>query len=85
MKTITIRGIELELEKTIKFNASRESLSINQWVLKALRHSAGLDKEKKFRKYDDLNSLAGGWSKKETETFLENIKIFDRIDEEVWK
>ena len=85
MKTITIRGIEPDLGATIKLNASRENLSVNQWALKALKRSVGLDRKKVFRKYEDLDSLAGGWTKKDAETFLENIKIFERIDEEAWK
>lgn len=85
MKTITIRGIEPELEKTMKTNASRENLSVNKWMLKVLKRSVGLEREKTFRKHNDLDSLAGGWTKKESDKFLEDIKIFERIDDEAWK
>ncbi|HBC89362.1 MAG TPA: antitoxin [Lentisphaeria bacterium] len=85
MKTITIRGIEPDLDKTIKTRASMENLSVNLWVIKTLKQASGIDKKPIFRKYDDLDRLAGGWDRKETESFLKNIKIFEEIDEEVWK
>lgn len=85
MKTITIRGIESKLDKTIKARASRENLSVNLWVIKTLKQATGTDKKPIFRKYDDLDSLAGGWNRKETETFLKNINVFEELDEELWK
>ncbi|MFA6291603.1 MAG: glycoside hydrolase family 32 protein [Victivallales bacterium] len=39
----------------------------------------------KLRKSDDLDGIAGGWSRKESEKFLKDIKIFEEIDGEVWK
>lgn len=85
MKTITIRGIEPELDKTIKTRASKENLSVNRWVIKTLKQAAGMDKKPVFRRYDDLDRLAGGWNRKETDIFLKNIKVFEEIDEELWK
>lgn len=85
MKTITIRGIDPVLDKTIKTSASRENLSVNLWVIKTLKQATGTDKKPFFRKYNDLDRLAGGWNRKETDTFLKNIKLFEEIDEEVWK
>jgi len=85
MKTITIRGIEPELDKTIKTRASRDNLSVNLWVIKTLKQATGTDKKPLFRKYDDLDRLAGGWNKKETDTFLKNINVFEEIDEDLWK
>ena len=36
-------------------------------------------------KYNDLDSLAGTWNKKDYDEFNENIASFDQIDEEMWK
>lgn len=82
---MTIRGIGPELGNTIKTKASLEDLSVNQWILKALRQSAGLGDKRLFRKYDDLDSLAGGWSRQEAEEFLDTLRFFEEIDDEVWK
>ena len=84
MKILTIRGIEPNLDKTIKNMASKDNLSVNLWVIKTLKQATGTDKKPLFRKYDDLDRLAGGWNRKETVAFLKKIKIFRGIDEQLW-
>ena len=85
MKTITIRGIDPGLDRVIKSRAKQNNLSVNQWILQALRKLTGMGKESVFKKYHDLDALAGGWSKEEAKAFQKNTQIFEKIDEEVWK
>jgi len=85
MKTLTIRGIDPELDRAIKSRANQNNLSANQWILQALKKVTGTGKEPVFKKHHDLDALAGGWSKEETRAFTKNTKIFERIDEDVWK
>lgn len=85
MKTLTIRGIDPELDRAIKSRAQQNNLSANQWVLQALKKVTGTGKEPVFRKHYDLDALAGGWSKEETTAFRKNTRIFERIDEDIWK
>jgi len=85
MKTITIRGIEPGLDRVIKSRAKQNNLSVNQWILQALKKVTGMGKESVFKKYHDLDALAGGWSKEEAKAFQKNTQIFEKIDEEVWK
>jgi hypothetical protein len=85
MKTITIRGIDAELDRVIKSKAQQNNLSVNQWVLQALKKATGTGKDPVFKKHHDLDALAGGWSKEEVKSFQKNIEIFERIDREVWK
>jgi hypothetical protein len=85
MKTVTIRGIDTELDRAIKSRAQQNDLSVNQWILNALKKVTGTGKEPVFRKHRDLDALAGGWSKEETTAFRKNTRLFERIDEDVWK
>jgi cell fate (sporulation/competence/biofilm development) regulator YmcA (YheA/YmcA/DUF963 family) len=85
MKAITIRGIDPKLDQVIKSRAKENSLSINQWILQALRKVTGMGKEPVFKKHYDLDALAGGWSKEEAKAFQKNTQIFEKIDEDVWK
>lgn len=85
MKTLTIRGIDTELDRAIKSRANQNNLSANQWILQALKKVTGTGKEPVFKKNHDLDALAGGWSKEETRAFTKNTKIFERIDEDIWK
>lgn len=85
MKSITIRRIDPGLDRVIKSRAKQKNLSVNQWVLETLKKVTGMGKDPVFKKYTDLDALAGGWSKEEAKAFQKNTKIFERIDEDVWK
>ena len=85
MKTLTIRGIDPGLDRVIKSQAKQNGLSVNQWVLQVLRKVTGMGKEPAFKKHHGLDVLAGGWSKEEAKAFQKNTRIFERIDEGVWK
>lgn len=45
----------------------------------------GLGSKPKRLKYHDLDFLIGTWSSKKAEEFDENVKIFEKIDDELWK
>jgi len=85
MKTITIRGIEPGLDRVIKSRAKQNNLSVNQWILQALKKVTGMGKESMFKKYHDLDDLTGGWSEEEAKAFQKNTQIFEKIDEDVWR
>ena len=85
MKTITVRGIDPALDRVIKSRAKQNTLSVNQWVLQALKKVTGMEKEPVFPKHRDLDSLAGGWSREEAKAFQKNTRIFEIIDKDIWK
>lgn len=85
MKTVTIRGIDEKLDRTIKMIAKESQMSVNQWILQSLRKITGLDKQPPMPEHHDLDSLAGGWTKKDFEQFQSDTSIFEDIDEEVWE
>jgi len=85
MKSITIRRIDPGLDRVIKSRAKQNNQSVNQWVLDMLKKITGTGKEPVFKKYTDLDALAGGWSKEEAKIFQKNNQIFEKIDEDVWK
>lgn len=85
MKTVTIRGIDENLDKMIKSMASKAGMSINQWLILALKKVTCLDGKKVFDEHHDLDSLAGGWTKEELLQFTKDTSIFETIDEDIWK
>ncbi len=85
MKTISIRGIDAETDRVLKARAQQDNLSVNQWILQALKKATGTGKEPRFKKHHDLDQLAGTWSKEETKEFRKAMRIFEKIDEELWK
>jgi len=86
MKTITIRGVDEPMSKTLRERARAESMSLNQYVLKLLRESLGLAKVRSHtRRYRDLDYLIGGWTEEEFLEFEESQKPFAIIDEDLWR
>ena len=83
MKTLSLRGIDEEMEKALKKEAQRAKTSINTTMLNLIRESIGLKKRVKI--YQDLDELAGTWNEKDEEMFKENTQFFDKINKEIWK
>ena len=83
MKTLSLRGIDEEMEKALKKEAQKEKTSVNTTILNLIRESIGLRKRHKV--YRDLDELAGTWNEKDEEAFKENTQFFDTINEEIWK
>ena len=85
MKTLTIRNIDNDLSSFLKKKADESGTSLNSCIINILKQNAGLLKKQFSKKYDDLNDLAGNWSKKDYNEFNKNIASFEQIDEEMWK
>ncbi len=81
MKAITIRGIDDELRDALKKEARRTGKSMNRIILEVLREMLGLKKGRRNVVHHDLDALAGGWSKRDEEEFIEKTKYFEVIDE----
>jgi len=85
MKSITIRGIDEILQKELEKIAASEQKSLNKTILLLLKKALGIDKEKIFKTYNDLEHLAGTWTKEDEEEFDKATKQFNKIDKSIWK
>ncbi len=85
MRTLTIYGLNDHLEQASNIYAVQKHQSVSQWIVDTLRRVLESDQESGSKTYHDLDHFAGGWSKEETEAFLQNIRIFEKLDEDVWK
>ena len=83
MNQLTLRNIPDDLERTIREYSKKNGQSINQTVLDFLRKGIGLPLE--GNKQRDLSFISGTWSQKEFDEFEDNVKIFEQIDEDLWK
>ncbi len=84
---LTIRGLDDDLARKVRSLAKDEGLSLNQAVLKLLRRGAGLAAPKPDEDVigNSLDWFIGSWSDQDLKEFQEATKIFDEIDEELWK
>jgi plasmid stability protein len=85
MATMTLRGIDERIAAVLKEKARKEGTSVNALMLRLLKESLGIEKKKRGVVYDDLDHLAGTWSKKDAAEFERVTSVFEKVDEEMWK
>jgi len=83
MKAVTIRNVPPEVERAILARAREKGISINKAVVGMLQEKVGAPGKKK--RYDDLDDLAGTWTKREAEDFERELREQRRPDPEIWK
>jgi len=85
MNQITVRGIDPELEKRIRRKAKATGKSLNKVMLELIAGSPGQGKRRRKPAGASLAELAGGWSGKEAREFEESVRVFEEVDEAMWK
>ncbi len=71
--------------KALKEKAKKEGASVNATLLRILREALGFEKKTRTIVYDDLDHLAGTWSKKDYSEFQSKIDDFEKVDDKMWK
>ena len=79
-----LRGLSPQVMALLKREAKELKLSVNLLILKLIEQGVGYSGKAKRVTYHDLDFLIGTWTAKESKEFDENIKIFEKIDEELW-
>lgn len=82
MKTLTVRGIPLELAQALRREKERRGVSINQIALELL--STGLGLQPGQPRSNGLAALAGSWTLEDVEAFESATAMFEQIDRGVW-
>lgn len=82
MKSITIHGIDIDLDKKISEKSKEFGLSQNRTVKQILKKSLSLDK--KTSKKEQFSDLFGKWTNAEKIEFEKNIKDMEAINESDW-
>jgi len=85
MATMTLRGIDDRIAAVLKEKARKEGTSVNALMLRLLKESLGIEKKKRGVVYDDLDYLAGTWSKKDAAEFERATSVFEKVDGDMWK
>ena len=78
-----LRGLSPQVMALLKREAKELRLSVNLMILKLIEQGIGYSDQTKQVTYHDLDFLIGTWTAKESKEFDENIKIFEKIDEEL--
>jgi hypothetical protein len=86
MKAITIRNIPPEVSRAVRRKAESERTSLNKAAAGFLEERLGAGGRKASRvRYDDLDFLAGSWTRREAEAFDKALAEQRVIDPDLWK
>jgi hypothetical protein len=86
MVTMSIRGVNEKVLSTLKKRAERAGESLNSLVVRLLeRDAGGPGKSRPLQKFDDLDALAGTWTKQQGQAFDRDTKAFADVDPALWK
>jgi len=82
---LTIRSIGSRLRAALEREAARRGQSLNKTVRVLLAERLGLAERGAPVEYDDLDELAGTWSKPEATRFDEALHAQRQVDPKLWR
>jgi hypothetical protein len=82
---LTIRSIGSRLRAALEQEATRRGQSLNKTVLALLAERLGLADSAPPVEHDDLDELAGTWSKSEASRFDEALQSQRQVDPKLWQ
>jgi len=79
MANVLLRGLDAATLSRLRADARRRRISVNRLIVETLQrqHAGG-------EAYDDLDTLAGRWSKSEAQRFDAAVAPFAEIDRALW-
>jgi len=83
MRQITLRQVPKNIDDLIRVMSKKQNTSINKTIIALLEKALGLKEHSNKKR--DLSQLAGTWDKSQSEEFIKNTELFDKIDREIWE
>ena len=80
MANLSLRGLDASTLTRIKSSARRRKVSVNRLIIETLQQHYATGEQT----FDDLDTLAGSWSKSDAEEFSAAIAPFEEIDAHLW-
>jgi hypothetical protein len=84
MSSMTMHGIDPDLDRRLREEAANKGLSLNQTLKKLLSASVQLDGSATDHRKEYMEFF-GVWSKEDAAAFTAATSDFDQIDPEDWK
>lgn len=82
---ITLRSIGAALRAALDREAVRRGTSLNRTILALLSERLGLAADANPVEYEDLDELAGTWTKAEASRFEEALQAQRQVDARLWR
>lgn len=84
MKSITVHGLDDDLDAGIRDRARTEGLSLNKTIKLLVRQALGIGERPPDRR-GDFQDFLGIWTAAEVEAFDLATQGFDQVDDADWK
>ena len=87
MKQLTVWGLEPELERRLRATARARGVPLNKAALDLMRQAAGLatDEPRSSVIGDGLDAFIGSWDEVEERQVLDAVRVFETVDEGLWR
>ena len=85
MTQISIRNLDAGTAERLKRNAQRKGQSLNRYLQAVLRQTATSDKPMARARHDDLDALAGTWTRAQADAFNRAVAPFAEVDASLWR
>jgi len=86
LKQLTVRGFDKPLERRLRDEARAEGSSLNRAALKLMRRGAGLDQAARAQGVGaSLDHLIGTWTAEDARAMRDAVRVFERVDEDLWR
>jgi hypothetical protein len=82
---LTLRSVDPRLRGALEREAARRKQSLNKTMLALLAEALGLAESAPREPYDDLDELAGTWSKAESDRFDAALAAQRQVDPKLWR
>jgi hypothetical protein len=79
MANVLLRGLDAATLARLRADARRRGISVNRLIVETLQSRDGA-----AQTHDDLDALAGRWSKAEATSFDAAVAPFSEIDRSLW-
>jgi hypothetical protein len=85
MKTMTIHGIDPQLDNLIKSKAKAEGLSVNKTIKKLLEISLGITPRPGKKNISDFEEFCGVWTREDVKEFEKTIEDLSQVAPGDWQ
>jgi plasmid stability protein len=86
MNSLTLRQIPDNLEKKLRAVSRKTGKSLNKTAIDCLNQALGItEKKSALKKFRNVSNIFKNWDKENINQLNKDLKIFEKIDEEIWK
>lgn len=85
MTQLTLRWKDENLDERLNQFAKEKDLSLNKAALQLLKQGSGIVESGRPTVGNALDNFIGSWSEDDEKDVLDAVKVFEEIDEELWK